>query len=606
MRSPFTHLVCLSLATGSKFFCGPPFSGGVILPAMNVREIETHLGGTYNSGSNCNTQNNNTEKASETITTTDSIASGSLASNVCVVPAGLREYLTSYQVSSRMTELRRFLSAESINTNNAHSSNSTEKRSETMNIGLYLRWCVCLPLMEQYHRIDPQLVREYIERWLSNIHSELSVHRNSLVVVSNGSSCSVNSIINVALRTHSTAPNSSRYLSFDECKTFHKLLTQPLTPTPAVLTEITANMTDVMSTNQVSQALAAKVMIGQPVKLASAARNAEAISAVVRIALGVDMILSYRRGDEFTVTNADSIMVRKMHLLAKYWEVLTAPADKQNNLIVSAAATTVPDSVTVRMNEINWQLQVSSQSVAENSSCICSKHNNTLTQAETIASVLQLTYNSTSEMPVPEVSMWYDLDKIAQNVMELQQDFDHAINHTTADSQYNIKHCFAIKSCPLTYILHYVIHTLHCGLECASICEIKQALKVHCSAQYIIYDSPCKTKSDILFVLQHHITINANSYHELSKIKAAVEWLKERGVETKSVIGELFLVVQCFDSLLSLQYVCIFHHHVRSAGEPDGGRGPDQQPEHRNGQQQVRCATLLQGGGHRGGRGGKR
>ncbi|CAN0444541.1 unnamed protein product, partial [Discosporangium mesarthrocarpum] len=43
----------LTLITGSKFFCGPPFSGAVILPAEAMRELEEGAGaatGTLPSG----------------------------------------------------------------------------------------------------------------------------------------------------------------------------------------------------------------------------------------------------------------------------------------------------------------------------------------------------------------------------------------------------------------------------------------------------------------------------------------------------------------------------------------------------------------------------
>ena len=49
-------------------------------------------------------------------------------------------------------------------------------------------------------------------------------------------------------------------------------------------------------------------------------------------------------------------------------------------------------------------------------------------------------------------------------------------------------HCFAIKSCPLSYILHRAV-TSGLGLECASIMEVKQAIRCGCPPEKVVFCS---------------------------------------------------------------------------------------------------------------------
>ena len=66
---------------------------------------------------------------------------------------------------------------------------------------------------------------------------------------------------------------------------------------------------------------------------------------------------------------------------------------------------------------------------------------------------------------------------------------------------------------------------------------MKQALRCNCSPQKIIFDSPCKTISEIEFALREGVFINANSYSELEKIKVVLTKLEVEGVSSSSNIG---------------------------------------------------------------------
>ena len=99
-------------------------------------------------------------------------------------------------------------------------------------------------------------------------------------------------------------------------------------------------------------------------------------------------------------------------------------------------------------------------------------------------------------------------------------------------------HCFAVKSCPLAYVLHRAVQ-LGLGLECASIAEVKQALRCGCAPQRVVFDSPCKTRAELRFALSHRVHVNVNSLGELDKVAGVVaEWATQgRGSEARGSVG---------------------------------------------------------------------
>eukprot|EP00596_Hydrurales_sp_CCMP1899_P009885 CAMPEP_0119053314 /NCGR_PEP_ID=MMETSP1177-20130426/74352_1 /TAXON_ID=2985 /ORGANISM="Ochromonas sp, Strain CCMP1899" /LENGTH=588 /DNA_ID=CAMNT_0007033237 /DNA_START=507 /DNA_END=2274 /DNA_ORIENTATION=- len=97
-------------------------------------------------------------------------------------------------------------------------------------------------------------------------------------------------------------------------------------------------------------------------------------------------------------------------------------------------------------------------------------------------------------------------------------------------------HCFAVKSCPLSYVLHSAVQE-GLGLECASIMEVKQALRCGCDSSKVVFDSPCKTVEELHFSLTLGVHININSLGELEKIKNILKSLHEKGLSSTSSIG---------------------------------------------------------------------
>ena len=67
--------------------------------------------------------------------------------------------------------------------------------------------------------------------------------------------------------------------------------------------------------------------------------------------------------------------------------------------------------------------------------------------------------------------------------------------------------------------------------------QVQQALRCDCVPEKIVFDSPCKTIEEIKFALSNGIHVNANTYHELEKIKTVLKLLESEGVVSRSNIG---------------------------------------------------------------------
>lgn len=102
--------------------------------------------------------------------------------------------------------------------------------------------------------------------------------------------------------------------------------------------------------------------------------------------------------------------------------------------------------------------------------------------------------------------IFYDLTFLENRITELKN-FFHG----------QTLHAIAIKANPLPAILRK-LQLLNVGVESASIGEIYIALKCNFSPDKIVFDSPAKSKSDLLFTLEKGIRINADSFQELERI----------------------------------------------------------------------------------------
>jgi len=81
-------------------------------------------------------------------------------------------------------------------------------------------------------------------------------------------------------------------------------------------------------------------------------------------------------------------------------------------------------------------------------------------------------------------------------------------------------HAVAIKTNNLPGVLENIV-AKGCGLEAASFEEVLLAVKAQCPTDKIVFDSPVKTQKEIDYCDSklHNLRINANSFHELKKLK---------------------------------------------------------------------------------------
>lgn len=421
----YTNAGYLTLVTGSKFYTGPPFAGAVIVPNNIAQEIETHIGATFQK-----------EK-------------------VCVVPVGLRSYLTDFEVPLAMPKLRNLLYVD----------------NNWLNFGLHLRWACSVHVMTRYAALSRDRVEAFTRAWTRRVRELVTSQSPYLRVLPSPEDNhaanhemigDVSGIVSVVVSvmdleaieerdaadsnnflipgfgmyvngkkvTTPVAPPATtpavvplRALNFDQCKEFHKLMTLN-TPSGGV--------------EQVGPAVPVRCMLGQPVKLADNG------FAVVRIALGADIVLrALEFGDHFEdILREDDAVVTKMALLAKNWHSAEA---KSSTATLAGKQAAVNQAVLIP--QISFDTKVS-----------------TVTTAARVSSVLQHVYPAASV--VPEVAIFYDLDALTANIATLRSSFSTAL---PAGVQFT--HCFAIKAAPVTFLLQHMA-SQDLGMETASLMEV--------------------------------------------------------------------------------------------------------------------------------------
>ncbi|GMH52058.1 hypothetical protein TrST_g4215 [Triparma strigata] len=116
----------------------------------------------------------------------------------------------------------------------------------------------------------------------------------------------------------------------------------------------------------------------------------------------------------------------------------------------------------------------------------------------------------------------YDLDALRSTFVAANDSFGS-----------HFVHALAAKACPLPFVLEEAVsHGL--GVECASFGECACALAASCDADKIVFDSPAKTHAELVWALEHGITINADNLDELERIDSI---LGGRSTPSLSVVG---------------------------------------------------------------------
>jgi diaminopimelate decarboxylase len=97
-------------------------------------------------------------------------------------------------------------------------------------------------------------------------------------------------------------------------------------------------------------------------------------------------------------------------------------------------------------------------------------------------------------------------------------------------------HCFAAKANPIGKLLQKIHAEGQMGVEAASMAELCSALLGACiPSEFLVFDSPVKTRAELKFALQHHVFVNIDNFQELQRVK---ELLLELAVDpTKLRLG---------------------------------------------------------------------
>jgi len=102
--------------------------------------------------------------------------------------------------------------------------------------------------------------------------------------------------------------------------------------------------------------------------------------------------------------------------------------------------------------------------------------------------------------------IFFDLDKIIYQVRRVKKAFpDDAL------------HAVAIKTNPLIKILE-ILKKENVGLEAASISELRLAKLTGYSGEKIVFDSPVKTKKEIIETLENNSHLNIDNFDELKRV----------------------------------------------------------------------------------------
>ena len=114
----------------------------------------------------------------------------------------------------------------------------------------------------------------------------------------------------------------------------------------------------------------------------------------------------------------------------------------------------------------------------------------------------------------------YDLRALDNSFYGVQRAFAAAsFSAMSAAPTPPILHCLAIKSAPCSFLLHRAL-SLGLGLEAASWTECLHALALGCPPSRLVFDSPCKTDSELRAALEAGCVVNLNSLGEVDRVGA--------------------------------------------------------------------------------------
>ncbi|GMF34691.1 unnamed protein product [Phytophthora fragariaefolia] len=352
-----------------------------------------------------------------------------------------------------------------------------QRLGTNMNVGLLLRWETALVNMEPYCRIPPCDIAAICKLYMSDCRTKMESTWGHMVELlappepteNDGTSTvtPMDTIVSFKVRDENGA-----FLDMTALKALHTLLSK----------DVSSALPD--------EALAKKrCLLGQPVSLGQS-------GAVIRIAMGADMVNEvYVRGkgeSDFAaaiepLSVDDDIILKKIALIMRHWEQL-------HSKYIEECVETAPLEPLKPLSD--WNFSVKDAQIAR--------------VVQHMVENRVLAYEDEPEEET-KVAVVYDLDSI-----------DMAFQALLTSFPVHFEHRFAMKSCPLAFFVKRAIEN-DVGLECASIVEVKHALRLGCPPHRIVFDSPCKTKSDLQFAINAGVEVNADNFDELNIIREHAE-----------------------------------------------------------------------------------
>jgi diaminopimelate decarboxylase len=352
-----------------------------------------------------------------------------------------------------------------------------ERLGTNMNVGLLLRWETALVNMEPFCRIPPKDISAICKLYMSNCRAKMESAWGHMVELltppepseNDGTSTvtPMDTIVSFKVRDA-----NGTFLDMTALKALHTLLAK----------DVSGVLPD--------EALAKKrCLLGQPVSLGKS-------GAVVRIAMGADMVNgAYSRGKGESdyaaamepLSQDDDAILAKIELILQHW------ADLHHKYIEECVEPTPLEPLKPLSD---WNFSVKDAQVAR-----VVRH---MVEEQVLGSELEPEEET-------KLAVVYDLDSI-----------DMAFQALLTSFPVHFEHRFAMKSCPLAFYIKRAIEN-DVGLECASIVEVKHALRLGCPPHRIVFDSPCKTRRDLQFAINAGVEVNADNFDELNIIREHAE-----------------------------------------------------------------------------------
>uniref|UniRef100_H3GCM1 Orn/DAP/Arg decarboxylase 2 N-terminal domain-containing protein n=1 Tax=Phytophthora ramorum TaxID=164328 RepID=H3GCM1_PHYRM len=346
-----------------------------------------------------------------------------------------------------------------------------------MNVGLLLRWETALVNMEPFCRISPRDIAAICKLYMNTCRTKMQSAWGHMVELltplepteNDGSSTvtPMDTIVSFKVRDE-----YGTFLDMVALKALHTLLSK----------DVSGALPD--------DALAKKrCLLGQPVSLGKS-------GGVLRIAMGADMVNEvYIRGkgeSDFAaamepLSQDDDVVLRKIALVLCHWERL-------HHQYIEKCIEPTPLEPLKPLSD--WNFSVKDGQVAR-----------------VVQHMVEERILAREDQPEDEtkLAVVYDLDAI-----------DMAFQSLLASFPVHFEHRFAMKSCPLAFFVKRALEN-DIGLECASIVEVKHALRLGCPPHRIVFDSPCKTRRDLQFAINAGVEVNADNFDELDIIREHAE-----------------------------------------------------------------------------------